>query len=275
MVALSLIQPAQLRQQLAAAFTELPTVQLAWQLGQQADTPGTAFFIGYQAAMRCLDKQLPPDCWAAFAISERGVRDPRQMHTTFNTDSGRLQGQKSHVMLAGQGLDRVCIVARPAAAGENLLALWLDASQLTMLPANPQPFLPDLPHVPVSFDTRLPASALFSTDAHRHCNKPFRYWEDVHLTLALAGWLQSQVAVDVALVDAVQQAFARQPGYYDLAALDAVEALMAHLAQVAVGLSPAAAAQWQRDTVLLQFTAPLRAKIRQRLQQTSDLFNAP
>ena len=71
------------------------------------------------------------------------------------------------------------------------------------------------------------------------------------------------------------KAFARQPGYYDLAALDAVEALMAHLAQVAVGLSPAAAAQWQRDTVLLQFTAPLRAKIRQRLQQTSDPFNAP
>ncbi|QQD23432.1 hypothetical protein GJQ55_02565 [Venatoribacter cucullus] len=266
-VALSLTQPQLLRQQLAAAFTQLPTVQLAWQLGQRADTPGTAFFIGYQAAMRCLDKQLPPDCWAAFCISERGVRDPRQMHTTFNTDSGLLQGQKSHVMLAGQGLDRLCVVARPAEAGENLLALWLDATQVSVLPANPQPFLPDLPHVPVSFATRLPATALFSHDAHRHCNKPFRYWEDVHLALALAGWLQQQVVVNELQVAEVQERFERQPGYYDLVALDAVEALLAHLAQAAVGLPAEAAAQWQRDTVLLQFTAPVRSKIRQRLLQ--------
>src|SRR5690606_42155404 len=117
MALLSLSQPQLLRQQLAAAFTQLPTVQLAWQLGQQADTPGTAFFIGYQAAMRCLDKQLPSDCWAAFCISERGVRDPRQMHTVINTDSGLRQGQKSHVVLPVQVLNWLCGGVWPAAAG--------------------------------------------------------------------------------------------------------------------------------------------------------------
>lgn len=272
MLTLSLSQPASLRQQLATALAQRPTAQLAWQLGQQADTPGTAFFIGYQAAMRCLDKQLPPDCWAAFCISERGVRDPRQMHTTFNTDSGRLQGQKSHVMLAGQGLDRVCIVARPAEAGENLLALWLDATQMQVQPGKPQPFLPDLPHYPVGFDTQLPPGALFSSDAHRQCNKPFRYWEDVHLVLALAGWLLQRIKAAEQSEKIAEQAetligqFEQTPGYYDLATLDTLEHLLQYLQQVALSLPAEAASLWQRDTALLQFTAPLRAKIRQRLQ---------
>src|SRR5690606_10081740 len=157
---------------------------------------------------------------------------------------------------AGQGQDRLCLVARPAEADENLLALWLYATQVSVLPANPQPFLPDLPHAPVRFATRRPATPLVGHDAHAAGDTPFRYWEDVHLALALAGWLQQQVVVNELQVAEVQEQFERQPGYYDLSALDAVEALLAHLAQAAVGLPAEAAAQWQRDTVLLQFTAP-------------------
>src|SRR5690606_26242148 len=78
---LSLAQWQPLRAALATSLQSLSTPQLCWQLGQQCESPGTAFFVGYQAAMRCLDPALPATMVAAFCISERGVRNPWQMHS--------------------------------------------------------------------------------------------------------------------------------------------------------------------------------------------------
>lgn len=259
---LSLAQWQPLRAALATALQSLPTPQLCWQLGQQCDSPGTAFFVGYQAAMRCLDPALPATMVAAFCISERGVRNPWQMHSRLNRADYHLTGNKSYAMLAGSGLDRVYVVAR---LDDDLVAVVLNADAVDILPGAPQPFLPDLPHGAIHFDRTISAGDIFCTDAHARLNKPFRCWEDVHAGLALAGWLQQFVPVDGQAVNALMQAFQEHPQGYDLRLLDAVEQLLRLMDSAAQQLPDDVRMIWQRDSVLLRFAQPVRDAIRQKL----------
>ena len=259
---LCLTDPRSLRDALAAAFPALPSTEVCWQLGRQAATPGTAFFIGYQAAMRCLDPELPHSSWAAFCISERGVRDPRLMQTQFDDQAQRLVGHKSYAMFAGRGLDYLYIVAR---SGEDLVALKLAAEQVTVLPGSVQSFLPDVPHGSISFDLVVPQDAIVCRDAHRRLNKPFRYWEDVHVALALAGWLSRFASVNEQAVHQLMTAFHLNARVYDLHALDAVESLLAELQRAASDLPEPEKTFWQRDAVFLRLTQPVRDAIRGKL----------
>lgn len=269
---LSLSQrPQALRTALAVRLQEQPGTTLCWQAGQQADTPGTAFFIGYQTALRCLDPALPPDVWAAFCVSEQGVRDPFALTTAYHPADGWLTGRKSHVMLPGRGLDRLYIVAREQGSEPvELLLLRLDAGAVDVEVGKAQPFLPDVPHQPVHFACTVAADAVLLRDAHRRANKPFRYWEDVHVTLAQAGWLAARLPAKDALallVAELQTHFAQHPVAYCLAGLDAVERLQARMLTVTSQLTAADAAVWQRDSVLLRLTQPLRDQIRARLSR--------
>ena len=263
-LSLSELQP--LRTVLAAALQSQPTPQLCWQLGQQCDTPGTAFFIGYQAAMRCLDPSLPATMVAAFCISERGVRNPWQMQSVLISADFHLTGHKSYAMLAGCGLDRVYIVVRQ---DDDLVAVMLNTGEVDVLPGGAQPFLPDLPHGAITFNRTINAGDIFCTDAHARLNKPFRCWEDVHAGLALAGWLQQFVLIDEQAVNAVMQAFREHPQGYTLRLLDAVEHLLRAMDCAAQSLPDGIRMIWQRDSVLLRFAQPIRDSIRQKLSAPS------
>ncbi len=245
---------------------ESDTLNVAWQGGYQSATPGTAFFFAYQAAMRCVDPDLQPDAIAAFVISERGMKSLRTMATCVNAD-GTLSGAKSHAMLAKSGLETLYVVAREE---ENILCYRLSRSAPGISvtdSSKAQPFMPDLPHFPLTFD-HAPAD-LFCADAHDRLNKPFRYWEDVHGLLAMTGWMCGQLAQPpqelTAGASELAILFRANGSHYSLAALDCFERLFALLESVARMLPPAANQLWQRDRMLLIFTQPLRQKIRSRL----------
>ncbi|MDK2777055.1 MAG: hypothetical protein KYX62_05285 [Pseudomonadota bacterium] len=261
--------PDVLRSALADLLTQQPSHQAARLAGQQADTPGTAFFCGYQAAMRCLVPALPADLWAAFCISERGLRSLSAMQTHYL--DGHLYGGKSHVMLAGQGLDRLYVVALDEQ--QRLVCVQVDATASGLraeAPGKAQSFLPEVPHFPVTFDG-VAVSALISTDAHRQLNRPFRYWEDVHVALAMAGWMnaRTEAAALAAAADELAAAYASQPGGYGLPALDRLESLLQRLDQAAAGLTAEDNKHWQRDRMLLVLGQPLRQRIRAGLSAPS------
>ena len=269
--------PAALRTVLAQWLIELDSMNAAHTAGLHSGTPGTAFFCGYQAAMRCLDPALPADIWAAFCISESGMKSLRDMTTCYSPQEG-ISGRKSHVMLAGKGLDTLYVVARSQVQEQTellCLKVSMQAPGVNCLEAvKPQPFMPDVPHVPVSLSSVV-ADRLVSSDAHNELNRPFRYWEDMHIAVALAGWMSAKLGGNGVLDEqamCLRDAFQQQSREYHLAALDAYEALITQMEMASVGLTGEAASQWQRDRMLLLMAAPLCNKIRANF--SSD-FSAP
>lgn len=268
---LSLKHKETLRRALAQAFSAQPdTALLCWQQGQQADNLSTAFFVGYQSAMRCLDSELPAHHWAALAISEKGIKSPFQCQTSFDAQNGALVGAKSHIMLANDGLDSLYVLAHLAQVEPvQLVLVQLSASAVNIERRPAQPFLLDVPHYAVSFNTFVQPEALYCVDAHRQANKPFRYWEDVHVVLAMAGWLEAQLGRSHCELDEKVQlllaAFKAESRHYHLAALDAFDDLLVLLEKLAVQLSSVQWQEWQRDSMLLALTTPLRQQIRAKL----------
>jgi predicted DNA-binding protein (UPF0278 family) len=123
-----------------------------------------------------------------------------------------------------------------------------------------------LPHRAFSFDLTLPHDYLYCRNAQQQVNKPFRYFEDVHVALALAGWLSrvAQQSLD-AQVQALQAAFTAAPRYFTLESMQALEDLLQALEQAAQALSQSERQDWQRDSQLLKFTAVIRQKIKAQL----------
>lgn len=261
---LSLSVSQLLRDELARSLQSQTTVALCWQLGRQASTPSTAFFIGYQAAIRCLDLSLPTDEWAAVAISETGVKSLFEIKTTYQ--SQRLVGNKSHVMLANSGVDQIYVLAR---ATEDLALLKIAASQVEVIGQNRQMIMPEVPHYQIAFDLEIQPAQVFCVNAHEAVNKPFRYWEDVHVSIAMAGWLQAKLkANNEGLEVAVQQLsreFIQHSQYFSLESLIALEQLLAFMEKTAENLQGEDKIAWQRDAMLLKFTQPIRDKIKNKL----------
>lgn len=270
MATLSLTQPEAMRHALAQALTDCTTLSLAdahakrfawaYKLGRDSDSLGCAFVMAYQLALREVDAQLKVDEWAAFCISERGVRSPYDLRSRYQ--EGVVVGEKSHVMQAA--LTWLYLLVKDER--DQIVCVKVPASAVEVLSAEkPQPFLPDVLHQPVQFNT--PAT-FFCDDAHRRLNKPFRYWEDMLVVSAFCGWLSAQTASDGASLiewQRLQQAWADSPAAYSLASLDAMEALIAQLTQQATKLAPALYDLWQRDTLMLRLTQTIRQKIRQKL----------
>lgn len=252
-----------LRAQLPAAPLT-SSASLAWQLGAQADDIGTAFVLAYQLAVRYLDRNLKAAELAAFCVSETGLRFLSQM--SCQLEQGYLSGSKSHVMLMQPiELDWLYVLARQQ--GE-LVLVKVSAQADGIHPQAPlaQPFVPQVRHCPVRFE-QVPVEADFClADAHNTVNKPFRYWEDVHVTLALAGWMHNRVADSPMLVSASQaliEHFDRHPQHYDLAGLDTLEQCLEQLVAAAKNLQSATdQQQWQRDQALMLLSAKARTALR-------------
>lgn len=266
---LTLAAPNTLRDTLSYDLQKHATTEVCWQLGQRSTTPSVAFFVGYQAAMRCLDSKLPSNSWAALLVSEKGVKHPSQMQTQFDVVTGELKGAKSHTMMANSGLNTVYIMAKTVEQEpEELVLLKVSAEVLTVLPAKPQAVMREVPHHEVQFACHLTQDDVYRFNAHETVNKPFRYWEDVHVLLALAGWmfsqLESQQAEVLAAAVRLQQAFAASPNYYTLESLDAVEKLLAVLQNSSAHLAAEASKIWQQDSMLFLMLKPIWQKIRSK-----------
>jgi hypothetical protein len=266
------------RQHLSAGFQSYSTVDNALYLGAQSATPGMAFLAGYQNAIRCLDADCPNDELAAFCVSEKGVKKPWDMATHILIDDGNycLNGQKAYVMLLPNALDRMYVVAKNSDDQLRCLYLSVNSSGVSATDRLSAPFVKDIPHRGVRFDNVLiPADQLFGIDGHEQANKPFRYWEDVHVALSMMGWMSrellesgqsfSDLAAMMQLINDLTNSFSEHPGYYSLdsiAWLDKSHEMIDYHAQY---LSDTVRKLWLKDSLLLQMGQKMRHLVKAKI----------
>ena len=266
------------RQNLSAGFQSYSTVHNALYLGAQSATPGMAFLAGYQNAIRCLDADCPNDELAAFCVSEKGIKKPWDMATHISIADGCycLNGQKGYVMLLPNELDRMYVVAKNSEDQLSCLYLAVNSSGVSATDCLSAPFVEDIPHSGVRFDNVLiPTDQLFDIDGHQQANKPFRYWEDVHVALSMMGWMSRELlengqsfndlAAMIELINDLTNSFAEHSGYYSLASislLDKSHEMMDHHAQY---LSEAVRTLWLKDRLLLQMGQKMRHLVKAKI----------
>jgi hypothetical protein len=268
------------RGHLTSGFQRYSTVYNALYLGAQAATPGMAFLAGYQNAIRCLDCHCPNDELAAFCVSEKGVKTPWDMATQLSLSEGAyyLNGQKGYVMLLPDQLDRMYVVAKNEKGLLSCLYLPANSPNVSVTDSLSAPFVKDIPHCGVCFDNVLiPIDQLFDIDGHQQANKPFRYWEDMHVGLAMMAWIlrervqrgQSLAELDdmLQIICQLIEGFEEQPDYYSLESislLDKSHELMDSFSQYLLKKSQDL---WKEDRVLLQMGQKMRHLVRTKLIQ--------
>jgi hypothetical protein len=266
------------RQHLSAGFQSYSTVDNALYLGAQSATPGMAFLAGYQNAIRCLDADCPNDELAAFCVSEKGIKKPWDMatHILIVDGSYYLNGQKGYVMLLPNELDRMYVVAKNAEDQLCCLYLSVKSPGVSVTDSLSAPFVEDIPHRGVRFDNVLiPADQLFDIEGHQQANKPFRYWEDVHVALSMMGWISRELLENghsfndladmMELINDLTKSFEKHSGYYSLesiSCLDKSHEMMEHHAQY---LSTEVRKLWVKDRLLLQMGQKMRHLVKTKI----------
>jgi len=266
------------RQHLASGFQQYTTVYNALYLGAQAATPGMAFLAGYQNAIRCLDPNCPDDELAAFCVSEKGIKKPWDMDTCISSseEGHYLNGQKGYVMLLPKQLDRMYVVAKNTEGQLGCLYLPANSPGVSATESLAAPFVDDIPHAGVQFNQVLiAATQIFDIDGHQQANKPFRYWEDIHVGLAMLAWMLRELIENgqslAELNDLVQsicqliENFEEQPDYYSLDSFSLLDKSHKLMEECARGLSENSKKLWLKDKLLLQMGQKIRHLIRQKM----------
>ncbi|WP_338801006.1 acyl-CoA dehydrogenase family protein [Pseudomonas sp. RSB 5.4] len=247
--------------------------ELAVAGGRRMATPGLAFLVGYQAALRMLWPSAPPSLGALCATEQRSLR-PADMQTRL-TDL-RLNGQKDFVT-AGDAADWLLIAARSEEPGEKprlSLAVVYPGEpgvRVEKLPA--LPLMPDISHGRLHLDGAL--CELLAGDGWDAYVKPFRTLEDVYVLSAMtawlygvgqdSGWSQPLLLRLLALLGGCAEA-SRQPpnnpaGHVLLGGLFAqFDAFKPEIDRALAEGNPEWALMWQRDQSVMQLAAGARAK---------------
>jgi alkylation response protein AidB-like acyl-CoA dehydrogenase len=265
------------RQQLASGLQRYSTVHNSVFLGAQAATPGMAFLAGYQNAIRCLDVDCPRGELAAFCVSEKGVKKPWDMMTRIapSADDYVLDGQKGYVMLLPSELDRMYVIAKNTA--DQFCCLYLSANSPGVFTTDrlSAPFVEDIPHAGVRFDgVHISSEQLLAIDGHQQANKPFRYWEDVHVALAMMAWMLRELAENkcaddmVALISQLTEQFKQQPDYYSLQSISLLDKSHELMDSYGQYLPEGLQKLWLKDKLLLQMGQKIRHLVRTKLIQS-------
>ncbi|MDF0730648.1 acyl-CoA dehydrogenase [Pseudomonas entomophila] len=181
---------ASLGETYGAALEHLGAVspfELAVLGGRAMATPGLAFLVGYQAALRVLWPSAPAGLGALCATERRSVR-PADMQTRL--DGLRLSGGKGFVT-AGLEAEWLLVAARCEAQGESprlSLAVVYPGEPGVSLEALPTlPLMPEVGHA--RLELRQAACELLAGDGWDAYVKPFRTLEDLYVLAAQAAWL--------------------------------------------------------------------------------------
>lgn len=258
----------------AALLQQLGAVapfELAVRGARLMSSPGLAFLVGYQAALRALWPSAPHSLGALCATERRSLR-PLDMQTRL--DDLRLSGRKDFVT-AGDAADWLLVAARCEAADEkprlSLAVVLAGDAGVRLEPLPALPLMPDISHGRVHLQQalceRLPG------DGWNDYVKPFRTLEDIYVLSALTAWLQG-IALECAwprnlhlqllallagCAEVSRQPTASAAGHVLLGGLFAqFEALKTPIND-AMGAGPWAA-MWQRDQGILDLAASARAR---------------
>ncbi|AJQ50718.1 acyl-CoA dehydrogenase [Pseudomonas putida] len=155
--------------------------------GRAMATPGLAFLVGYQAALRVLWPSAPPSLGALCATERRSVR-PADMHTRL--EGLRLTGSKDFVT-AGLEAEWLLVAARSETAGAapqlNLAVVYPGEPGVTLEPLPTLPLMPEVGHGRLLLEQA--ACELLAGDGWDAYVKPFRSLEDLYVLTALTAWL--------------------------------------------------------------------------------------
>ncbi|UST96698.1 MULTISPECIES: acyl-CoA dehydrogenase family protein [Pseudomonas] len=247
--------------------------ELAVAGGRRMATPGLAFLVGYQAALRMLWPSAPLSLGALCATEQRSLR-PADMQTRLR--DLRLSGRKDFVT-AGDAADWLLVAARSEEPGETprlSLAVVYPGEpgvKVEKLPA--LPLMPDISHGRLYLDGAL--CELLAGDGWDAYVKPFRTLEDVYVLSAMTAWLYGVgqdsdwpqalqlrlLALLAGCAEASRQAPNNPPGHVLLGGLFAQFEALAGEVDQALGNGPVEWAQmWQRDKGVMQLAAGARAK---------------
>ena len=181
----------------ALAERERDPLDLALLGGFFADRLGYAFSSGYQAALRALVPDLPPDRVVSLCVTERGGASPKAITTSLTPreEGGhRLDGHKRWTTLAADG-GLFLVAARQGEDAEGrprLRVARVDSrSAGVRVDSMPEtPFVPEIPHAELRFEgVRLYEGDLLPGDGYTRYVRPFRTVEDLHVNAALFGYL--------------------------------------------------------------------------------------
>ncbi len=236
-------------------------------------TPGLAFLVGYQAALRMLWPSAPLSLGALCATEQRSLR-PADMQTRL-TDL-RLSGRKDFVT-AGDAAEWLLIAARCEAPGEaarlSLAVVYPDEPgvRLEKLPAIA--LIPDISHGRLFLDNAL--CELLAGDGWDAYVKPFRTLEDVYVLSAMTAWLYGVgqdsdwpqalqlrlLALLAGCAEVSRQAPNNAVGHVLLGGLFAqFEGLKTEIDQALADGPAHWAAMWQRDRAVMDLAAGARGK---------------
>jgi alkylation response protein AidB-like acyl-CoA dehydrogenase len=156
--------------------------------GRAMATPGLAFLLGYQAALRVLWPSAPASLGALCATERRSVR-PADMHTRL--DGLRLTGSKDFVT-AGLEAEWLLVAARHEGPGESprlqLAVVYPGEPGVTLEALPTLPLMPEVGHGRLLLQGA--ACELLAGDGWDAYVKPFRSLEDLYVLAALVAWLQ-------------------------------------------------------------------------------------
>ncbi|MBV4459873.1 acyl-CoA dehydrogenase family protein [Pseudomonas sp. COR58] len=265
-----------LREGFAMLLHQLGSVtpfELAVAGGRRMATPGLAFLVGYQAALRMLWPSAPPGLGALCATERRSLR-PADMQTRL-TDL-RLDGRKDFVT-AGAAADWLLVAARSEAPGEapslSLAVVYPDEPGVRVEALPALPLMPDVSHGRLHLENA--GCELLAGDGWDAYVKPFRTLEDIYVLSAMTAWLYG-VGQDcgwpqvlqlrwVALLAGCAEASRLPPdspaAHVVLGGLFAqFDALKPELDHALAQGAPEWAAMWARDRSVMQLAAEARAK---------------
>ncbi|PMZ86481.1 MULTISPECIES: acyl-CoA dehydrogenase family protein [unclassified Pseudomonas] len=260
----------------ATLLQQLGTVtpfELAVLGGRLMATPGQAFLVGYQAALRMLWPSAPLSLGALCATEQRSLR-PADMQTRLS--DLRLSGRKDFVT-AGNAADWLLVAARSEEPGADprlsLAVIYRDEPGVRVEKLAPLPLMPDISHGRLFLDNAL--CELLAGDGWDAYVKPFRTLEDIYVLSAMTAWLYG-VGQECAWPQGLQlrllgllagcAEISRQPpthpaGHVLLGGLFAqFEGLKAEVKEALAGGPQEWAAMWQRDQAVMDLAAGARGK---------------
>lgn len=260
---------ATLLQQLGA----VSPFELAVAGGRLMATPGLAFLVGYQAALRMLWPSAPLSLGALCATEQRSLR-VADMQTRLR--DLRLSGRKDFVT-AGDAADWLLVAARSEEPGEvprlNLAVVYPGEPGVRLEKLASMPLMPDIGHGRLFLDNAL--CELLAGDGWDAYVKPFRTLEDIYVLSAMTAWLfgvgqdsdwpQSLQLRLLALLTGCAEVSRQAPnnpaGHVLLGGLFAqFDGLKAEVNQALTDGPPEWAAMWQRDQAVMDLAAGARGK---------------
>ena len=174
---------------LLARLGAVSPFELAVLGGQAMPTPGLAFLIGYQAALRVLWPSAPASLGALCASERHSVR-AADMGMRLEVDALRLSGNKDFVT-AGPDADWLLVAARCDAQGESprlsLTVVYPGEPGVRLEPLASLPLMPEVGHARLHLEHAL--CERLAGDGWDAYVKPFRTLEDLYVLSALGAWL--------------------------------------------------------------------------------------